>query len=104
METDTTIETTESLSTHSESGVDDRRLVAADVLLRSLMAYEVANFREWDYEAAVFRYRNHASTNRAVKTIARIFSDNRSDQRCESCERSHQQDSTDRPKDRSSLK
>lgn len=57
-------------------GVDDRRLVVADVLLRSLMAYEVANFREWDYGDALFRYRNHAPTNRAVKTIAKIFSDN----------------------------
>ena len=47
-----------------------------DLLEKSLMAYEVANFREWDKDAAIYRYRNHAATHQAVKAIAYIFSHN----------------------------
>lgn len=39
----------------------------------ALMAYEVANFREYDREKALYRYRNHTDTNRAVKLIAQLF-------------------------------
>jgi hypothetical protein len=35
--------------------------------------YEAAHFREWDAEKALYRYRNHAETNRAVKVIAEIL-------------------------------
>jgi hypothetical protein len=49
---------------------------SSDRIEIALMAYEIANFREWDYYAAMWRYRNHASTQRAVKAIARLLKQN----------------------------
>jgi hypothetical protein len=46
-------------------------------LWKALIAYEVANFREWNEAQAKWRFFNHAHTNRAVKQIALIFSQNK---------------------------
>ncbi len=42
-------------------------------LFCALQIYETANFRPWDKGAAISRYHNHSSTNRAVKEIARLI-------------------------------
>lgn len=44
--------------------IDDKAL---DLAIR---LYEMANFRPWDKEGALYRYYNHPGTHRTVKEMA----------------------------------
>ena len=47
-----------------------------ETLWKALIAYEIANRREWNEAEAKWRFFNHPHTNRAVKQTALIFSQN----------------------------
>lgn len=50
--------------------------VGSDPIETALRVYDIIHFREWDYSAALERYRRHESTQRAVKEIAQLVSQN----------------------------